>query len=89
MTPDQLRTQIKAAWQAAAEDVANHSGRDLLAISPGEEILNAVFMRFAGRGYNKRDGGVAIAKAMPAPPKEIRTLLDAFMVDEADASSAR
>jgi len=26
---------------------------------------------------------------MPAPPKEIRTLLDAFMEDDADASSAK
>jgi hypothetical protein len=86
MTRDELRTQIEAAWQAAAADVATHSGDDLLAIAPGEEILNAVFLRFARRGYNKRDDGVAIAKAMPAPPEEIRMLLDDFMLDAPEVS---
>jgi hypothetical protein len=88
MTEDELRTQIKAAWQAAEADVATRSGDDLLAIAPGEEILSAVFLRFAQRGYNKRDDGVAIAKAMPAPPEEIRELLAAFMLDEPEASLA-
>jgi len=86
MTQDELRAQIKSAWQAAEADVAAHSGDDLLAIAPGEEVLNAVFLRFAHRGYNKRDDGVAIAKAMPAPPEEIRILLDVFMTDESEAS---
>src|SRR6266581_36885 len=88
MTQDELRTQIKAAWRAAEADVAAHSGDALLAIAPGEEILNAIFLRFARRGYNKRDDGVAIAKAMPAPPEEIRMLLDVFMLDEPEASLA-
>lgn len=79
MSQDELRTQIETAWKAAEADVASRSGDDLLAIAPGEEILNAIFLRFAGRGYSKRDDGVAIAKAMASPPEEIRALLDDFM----------
>jgi predicted ATPase len=84
MTQGELREQLSAAWEAAEADVASHSGPELLGIAPGEEILKAVFMRFAGRGYNKRDDGVAIAKAMSAPPEEIRDLLDIFMLDESN-----
>lgn len=83
-----LRTQIEAAWQEAEADLAGRSGDDLLAVAPGEEILRAVFMRFAGRGYSKRDDGVAIAKAMPEPPEEIRGLLAVFMRDEPEVSTA-
>jgi predicted ATPase len=79
MSQDELRTQIKTAWEAAEADVASRSGDDLLAIAPGEEILNALFLRIAGRGYSKRDDGVAIAKAMTVPPEEIRVLLVDFM----------
>jgi len=82
MTEDDLRAQIQAAWAAAEEEVALHSDDGLLAIAPGEEILNAIFRRFARRGYNKRDDGVAIARAMQAPPEEIRMLLDLFMLDK-------
>jgi len=79
MTAGELRSQVEAAWAAAEVDVANHTGNDLLTIAPGEEILTAVFRQFAGRGYNKRVDGVAIARAMSAPPGEIQGLLDAFM----------
>jgi predicted ATPase len=82
MTPEQLRMQITAAWRAAEVEVSARSGDNLLSIAPGEEILNEVFQRFAGRGYSKRDDGVAVAKAMSAPPEEIQLLLDAFMLDE-------
>ena len=86
MTQDELRTQIKAAWEAAEADVASRSGDELLAIAPGEEILNTIFLRFTRRGYKKRDDGVAIAKAMAAPPEEIQRLLQTFMLDEPAAS---
>ena len=86
MSQDELRAQINAAWEAAEADVASRSGDELLAIAPGEEILNTIFLRFARRGYKKRDDGVAIAKAMAAPPEEIQTLLHSFMVDEPAAS---
>jgi hypothetical protein len=82
MTQDELRTQIETAWQVAEADVATRSGDELLAIAPGEEILSAAFMHFLGRGYSKRDDGVAIARAMPQPPEEIRELLAAFMLEE-------
>lgn len=82
MTKEDLQAQIQAAWKAAEEDVARHTGDGLLAIAPGEEILKAVFLRFGRRGYNKRDDGLAIARAMLTPPEEIRNLLDVFMLDK-------
>ena len=85
LSPEEVRTQIFAAWDAAENDVANQTGEDLLAIAPGEEILKAVFMRFANRGYSKRDDGVAIARAMAAPPDEIKRLLEEFMSEDGEA----
>ena len=88
MSGEKLQAQIQSAWAAAEEEVAHHSGEGLLAIAPGEEILNSVFLRYANRGYSKRDDGVAIAQAMLTPPEEIRILLDVFMLDK-PATGAR
>lgn len=87
MTEDQLRAQISANWEAAESDINGRTGKELLTIAPGEEILNAVFMRLAGRGYKKRNDGVAIAIAMPAPPDEIQRLLDTFMLPETEIAT--
>jgi hypothetical protein len=85
LSPEELRTQISAAWEVAERDITSQTGEDLLAIAPGEEILNAVFTRFARRGYSKRDDGVAIAKAMAAPPDEVKRLLEEFMLGDGEA----
>jgi hypothetical protein len=89
MSAEDLRAQVAAAWKAAEIDVASRTGDDLLALAPGEEILDAVFMRFAGRHYKKRYDGVAIARAMPSPPDEIRSILDGFMTDDEETWAAR
>jgi hypothetical protein len=84
--PRELQEQIRSAWQEAEADITARSGDDLLAVAPGEEILQEVFTQFAGRGYNKRDDGAAIARSMPTPPEEIRALLAAFMLDDFEPS---
>jgi hypothetical protein len=83
MTAQDVRDQINRSWAEAQEDVAQLEGTALLAAAPGEEILDAVFMHFAGRHYRKRDDGVAIAKAT-LPPGEILRALEAFMADIAE-----
>jgi len=88
VSPEELRARISAAWDAAESDVARQAEEDLLAVAPGEEILKAAFMRFANRGYSKRDDGVAIAKAMAAPPDEIKRLLEEFMPGDGEADPA-
>jgi hypothetical protein len=80
MTADDLRAQIAKAWAEAEQDVARHQGEQLLAIAPGEEILNAIFQRFAGRRYDKRRDGPMIAKLIP-PPADIGEVLDEFLAD--------
>jgi hypothetical protein len=80
MTPTDLRAQITAAWGEAEADVASHTGEALLEIAPGEEILDALFLQYAGRHYNKRVHGPAIAAAM-SPPVELAELLGTFMAD--------
>jgi len=79
MTAEALRAQVRAAWDAADADVAKRSADELLLIAPGEEILQAVFLEWARRGYDKRADGVAIAKAMTKAPNEIQSLLDVFI----------
>jgi hypothetical protein len=65
-------------------DVSGKAGADLLAIAPGEEILQAVYEKYAGRGYGKRTDGPVIARSM-APPEEIDALLKDFLTEEDDA----
>jgi hypothetical protein len=72
-----VRSQITESWAEAEKDVAGRSGAELAAIAQGEEILDAVFMKFAGRHYRKRIDGPAIARASE-PPAEIREKLNAF-----------
>jgi energy-coupling factor transporter ATP-binding protein EcfA2 len=83
MTAQDVREQIDRSWAEAQEDVAQLEGTALLAAAPGAEILDAVFMHFAGRHYRKRDDGVAIAQATSAPA-EIQRVLEAFLADTAE-----
>jgi hypothetical protein len=80
MTPEEVQDQVSQAFAEAEHDVAMRHGLDLLAVAPGEEILDEVFMRLAGRHYDKRRHGVALARATP-PPAEIRQVLEAFLND--------
>ena len=80
MTSEAVREQITRLWAEAEADVASATGAALLAIAPGEEILDAVFMHFAGRHYRKRGDGEAIAKATP-PPEEIDRVIRKFLDD--------
>jgi len=77
----QLREQIAKWWQEAEEDVSHQTGDDLLRIAPGAEVVDAVFMRFLGRHFDKRADGVAVAKAMFEPPPALTRVLDAFLTD--------
>ena len=80
MTADDLQSQIAKLWAEAERDVDSAQGEGLLAIAPGEEILDAVFQRFAMRKYNKRRDGPAIASAMKRP-EEIAKVLDEFLAE--------
>lgn len=78
MRPADLTAQITTAWEQAEADVANHSGAGLLEIAPGEEILNALFLQYLGRKFDKRTDGATIAAAM-GPPAELVERLKEFM----------
>ncbi len=80
MTADELRAQIAKAWAEAEQDVAGHEAAHLLAIAPGEEILDTIFRYFAHRSYDKRTDGSAIARATP-PPTELGKVLADFLAD--------
>jgi hypothetical protein len=80
MTIDAVREQITTLWAEAETDVTSTTGTDLLAITPGEEILDTVFMHFTGRHYRKREDGEAIARAMPRP-EELERVIGEFLPD--------
>jgi hypothetical protein len=79
-TPQEIRELVERSWAEAQRDVTSREGAELLEIAPGQEILDQVFMHFAGRHYDKRRHGVALAKAS-TPPVEIRETLEAFLND--------
>jgi hypothetical protein len=78
MTPQEVQDQVSNAFAEAKHDLAMRHGPELLAIAPGEEILDEVFMRLVGRHYDKRRHGMALARVTP-PPAEIRQVLEAFL----------
>jgi len=86
--PDEqdLRRQIGEWWQQAQDEVSRHHGDDLLRIAPGADLLDAVFMRFAGRRFKKREHGMAVAKEMHEPPSDLREILDAFVSADIETS---
>ncbi len=42
MTADEMSDQVRRAWAEAEQDVRDRQGAELLAIAPGEEVLEAV-----------------------------------------------
>jgi hypothetical protein len=78
MTPEGIREQITSLWAGSQADVARAKGAELLAIAPGEEILDRVFMHFLRRHYRKREDGAALAKAI-SPPSELEKLVKDFL----------
>jgi hypothetical protein len=80
MTRADLKTQIATAWEEADADVGNHTGGKLLAIAPGEEILDALLLQYSGRHYDKRVQGPEIAAAMDRPG-DLEELFRSFMAD--------
>ena len=80
MTPDDVRSQVTDAWAEAEADIGIKTPEELLALAPGEEILDLAFMKFAGRHYRKRDDGPSIAR-MCGRPTEIAELLESFLAD--------
>jgi hypothetical protein len=77
VTAQEIEDQVNQAWAEADREVNGQHGTDLLAIAPGEEILDEVFMRLKGRHYDKRRHGIALARATPPPP-EIQQILETF-----------
>ena len=51
-----------------------------LEIGPGEEILDALFVQYAGQHYKKRVHGPKIAAEM-SPPEELAELFTTFMAE--------
>jgi hypothetical protein len=56
MTPDDLRAQVADVWAQAEQDVTSQAGAELLAIAPGEEILNTIFRGAAATRRRQRLG---------------------------------
>lgn len=80
MTPAELTAQITTSWEEAEADVREHTGDALLEIGPGEEILDALFVQYAGQHYKKRVHGPKIAAEM-SPPEELAELFTTFMAE--------
>jgi hypothetical protein len=87
MSPAELAAQITTAWEEAEADVSKHTGDALLEITPGEEILDALFVQYTRRHYNKRVHGPKIAAAM-SPPEELAELFRIFMAEQLDTTWA-
>ncbi|MFH8716668.1 AAA family ATPase [Streptomyces zaomyceticus] len=76
-----MRKQIAELWDTATNEVATMTVEELVKWAPGEEILDAVYMKFLGRRFKKRADGGALAATMGQPPAELSALLSRFMSD--------
>jgi hypothetical protein len=79
----QIQATIEGRWEAHSKELDNSWAQDWTLLVPGADLLNALWTKFLNRGYSKAVDGLAIARAMEAPPETLRTLLDAFMSDDA------
>ncbi|MFD3378455.1 MULTISPECIES: ATP-dependent endonuclease [unclassified Streptomyces] len=77
----ELRKKIEEYWDLATREVFEMSTDQLVKWAPGEEVLNAVYLNFLGRGFNKRIDGEALAREIGEPPAELSTVLRAFMAE--------
>jgi hypothetical protein len=78
---DDLGDTLAERWAAVEAEITAHWGEHWQDLAPGEEVLDALWRKYLGDGYNKRMDGLAIAQAMSQPPDELRTLLVRFLED--------
>jgi len=78
---DDLRDQLAERWAAVEAEIAVSWAERWQDWAPGEEVLGALWRKYLGAGYSKRVDGLAIARAMTAPPDELRILLTQFLKD--------
>jgi hypothetical protein len=78
---DGLRDKLAERWAAVEAEITASWTERWRDLAPGEEVVDALWQKYLGAGYSKRRDGLAIAKAMTAPPEELRTLLTRFLGD--------
>lgn len=76
---DCLRDKLAERWAAVEAEIAANWSERWRDWAPGEEVLDALWRKYLAAGYSKRMGGLAIARAMTAPPNELSTLLTRFL----------
>jgi hypothetical protein len=78
-TASSIQEDVRACWERVSAEVADYDAAQLRDAAPGEEILNALFQEFIGRGYKKKTDGVTIARAMATPPVDLMKVVRRFL----------
>lgn len=79
---EELKATIASSWEKHERELTDAWEQDWPCLVPGADLLTALWMKFLNQGYSKSTDGLAIAKAMQAPPEALRSLLAEFMSDE-------
>ena len=78
---DDLRDQIAERWAAVEAQITADWAVRWQELAPGEEVLGALWRKYMAAGYSKKADGLAIARAMTAPPYELKVSLTRFLKD--------
>lgn len=77
----ELASRVEQLWKTYTADVERDWNKDWQQLVPGADLLKALFLKYLGRGYDKSTDGIAVARAMTAPPDVLKQVLGEFMVD--------
>ncbi|MEU7826687.1 AAA family ATPase [Catellatospora sp. NPDC049133] len=76
---DSVEKRMRAIWNETSKAVDDRWAEEWSVVVPGEELLDALFMRIMGRHFKKTTDAVAVAKLVD-PPAELREVIDRFLV---------
>jgi hypothetical protein len=76
-----IKETLQSLWESTANDIASRWEAEKLSLAPGKELLDAIWNRFTGQGYDKRNDRLAIAREMGEPPSELRIVIERFLED--------
>jgi hypothetical protein len=78
-SPDEIRSQIDAAWENHTADVGAAWEKEWAMLVPGADLLDMLWKHYLGRNYKKADDGLLIAQNMAHTPAVLEQTLSAFM----------
>jgi predicted ATPase len=81
-TPANLAEELSTIWREEEGEVNAAWRTKARYLAPGADVLGRVFTELTGQGYSKDTDGPALARAMTAPPSDLRDTVLRFLAGD-------